>query len=173
MITEVWGFSKAYTTRVGEVPFPTELNDPVGEELRKRGNEFGSTTGRSRRCGWLDLVLLKHAVRVNGLTGLVVTKLDVLSGIQKLKVCVAYQLGSKKIESLPSRVEDLMECKPIYQNFLGWNEEVSSIRKLNQLPSNTKKYLKAIEKKLGIPIVLTSVGADREEYILLKNPFRK
>lgn len=172
-IREVWGVSKAYTTRVGEGPFPTELEDRIGEELRKRGNEFGSTTGRSRRCGWLDLVVLKHAVRVNGLTGLVMTKLDVLSGIQKLKVCVAYQLGSKKIESLPSQVEDLIECKPIYQDFSGWNEEISSIRKLNRLPSNAKKYLKAIEKKLGVPIVLASVGADREEHILLRNPFRK
>ena len=172
-ITEVWGVSKAYTTRVGEGPFPTELQDETGEELRRKGNEFGSTTGRSRRCGWLDLVVLRHAVRVNGLTGLVITKLDVLSGIKKLKICVAYQLGSKKIENLPSQVEDLMECKPMYQDFSGWNENLSSVRKLNQLPSNTRKYLKWIEKKLGIPIVLISIGADRAEHILLKNPFRR
>ncbi len=173
LINEVWGVSKAYTTRVGEGPFPTELNDEMGEELRKKGNEFGSTTGRPRRCGWLDLVVLKHAVRVNGLTGLVFTKLDVLSGIEKLKICVAYQLGSKRIETVPSRVEDLVACKPIYQTFKGWKEDITSARKLGQLPVNTRKYLKAIEQKLKVPIVLVSTGADRKESILIKNPFKK
>lgn len=173
LINEVWGVSKAYTTRVGEGPFPTELNDEMGEELQKKGNEFGSTTGRPRRCGWLDLVVLKHAVRVNGLTGLVFTKLDVLSGIEKLKICVAYQLGSKRIETVPSRVEDLIACKPIYQTFKGWKEDICSARKLSQLPANTRKYLKAIEQKLKVPVVLVSTGADRKESILIKNPFKK
>ncbi len=171
LINEVWGVSKAYTTRVGEGPFPTELNDTMGEELRKKGNEFGSTTGRPRRCGWLDLVVLKHAVRVNGLTGLVFTKLDVLSGIEKLKICVAYQLGSKRIETVPSRVEDLIACKPIYQTFKGWKEDISSARTFGQLPVNTRKYLKAIELKLKTPVVLVSTGADRKESILIKKPF--
>jgi adenylosuccinate synthase len=172
-ITEIWGVSKAYTTRVGAGPFPTELNDASGEYLREQGGEYGSTTGRPRRCGWLDLVALRHAVNVNGLTGLVVTKLDVLRGIKTLKICTAYRLGSKTLTTLPSRVEDLMECQPIYREFKGWNEEISTIRHLAKLPKNVRNYLGFIEKQLKIPIVLVSAGPAREENILLKKPFGK
>jgi adenylosuccinate synthase len=170
-IKDLWGVSKAYTTRVGAGPFPTELHDELGNTLREKGGEFGSTTGRPRRCGWLDLVVLRHAVRANGLTGLVFTKLDVLTGIKKLKVCIGYRLGSKILKTVPSKVEDLMKCQPIYREFAGWEEPVSNVRKIKQLPKNARSYLSFLEKTLQIPIVLVSVGPSREEHVLLKNPF--
>jgi len=133
-ITELWGVSKAYTTRVGAGPFPTELDDSIGNYLREKGGEYGSTTGRPRRCGWLDLVALRHAVNVNGLTGLVLTKLDVLRGLKTLKLCTAYRLGSKTLQTIPSRVEDLVECRPVYRELPGWDEEVSRVRRMGKLP---------------------------------------
>jgi adenylosuccinate synthase len=170
-ITALWGVSKAYTTRVGEGPFPTELFDAVGESLREKGGEFGSTTGRPRRCGWLDLVVLRHAVRVNGLNGLVLTKLDVLTGMKKIRVCTRYRLGSKTLNSLPSRVEDLVQCKPVYQDLPGWNEDLTGVRRMKDLPKNTQRYIRFIEEKLKIPATLISVGPSREEHVLLRNPF--
>lgn len=172
VISEVWGVTKAYTTRVGSGPFPTELEDETGELLREKGGEYGSTTGRSRRCGWLDLVVLRHAARVNGLTALAITKLDVLSGFKKVKVCTAYKLRGKLIHHLPSKVEDLKEVKPVYQEFAGWQEDISSIRSYSKLPKNAKAYLGALEKKLELPLVLVSVGPSREQNALLRSPFR-
>lgn len=173
VITSVWGVLKAYTTRVGSGPFPTELDDDVGDFLRDKGGEFGSTTGRPRRCGWLDLVVVKQAVRVNGITGLAITKLDVLTSLKTVKVCVAYRLGGKKITHVPSRVEDILECRPVYEEFPGWEEDLSSARKMGRLPKNAQRYLKAVEKYLKVPLVLVSVGPSREENIFLKNPFKK
>lgn len=170
-ITHVWGVTKAYTTRVGSGPFPTELEDETGELLRSKGGEFGSTTGRPRRCGWLDLVVLYHASRVNGLTSLAITKLDVLSGMKKIKVCTAYKLRGKLIRHVPSRVEDIAEVKPVYQEFAGWEEDITGVRSFAKLPKNAKKYLQAIEKLLQLPLVLVSVGPSREQNALLKNPF--
>jgi adenylosuccinate synthase len=170
-ISHVWGVSKAYTTRVGSGPFPTELEDETGQLLRDKGGEYGSTTGRPRRCGWLDLVVLRHAARVNGLTALAITKLDVLSGFRKLKVCSAYRLKGKLIQHLPPMVEDLAEVKPVYQEFPGWQEDLSAIRSFSKLPQNAKRYLQAIEKQLGLPLVLVSVGPSREQNALLKSPF--
>ncbi len=172
VISEVWGVTKAYTTRVGSGPFPTELDDEVGELLREKGGEYGSTTGRSRRCGWLDLVVLRHAARVNGLTALAITKLDVLSGFKKIKVCTAYKLKGKLIHHVPSKVEDLNELKPVYKEFPGWQEDISSIRSYAKLPQNAKRYLDALEKALELPLVLVSVGPSREQNALLKNPLK-
>jgi len=171
-ISQVWGVTKAYTTRVGSGPFPTELEDEIGQLLRDKGGEYGSTTGRSRRCGWLDLVVLHHAARVNGLTALAITKLDVLSGFKKIKVCTAYKLRGKSIQHLPSKVEDLRDVKPVYQEFPGWDEDISSIRSFAKLPKNAKRYLEAIEKRLELPLVLVSVGPSREQNALLRIPFR-
>ncbi len=170
-ISDLWGVSKAYTTRVGSGPFPTELHDQTGELLREKGGEFGATTGRARRCGWLDLVGLKHAVRVNGLTGLIITKLDVLSGFEKIKVCTAYEWKNQKIQSIPFSVEDLEQVKPLYKEFKGWSEDLTKIRTYRKLPSTVQKYLKFIEDYLEIPLVMISLGPSREQCIQLKNPF--
>jgi len=172
-IQGVIGVSKAYTTRVGSGPFPTELNDAVGEHLRKEGGEFGATTGRPRRCGWLDLVVLRHAVRVNGLTGLVLTKLDILSGLKEIKVCTAYKRRGQLIKEFPSSVEVLEECEPVYESFKGWKEPISSVRKIAKLPLAAQRYIKKIEKALGITTVIVSVGPSRDEQIFLKNPFSR
>ncbi|HSA58818.1 MAG TPA: adenylosuccinate synthase [bacterium] len=171
-IQSVIGVSKAYTTRVGSGPFPTELDDPVGEHLRKEGAEFGATTGRPRRCGWLDLVVLRHAVRVNGLTGLVLTKLDILSGLPELKICVAYKRRGRVVKEFPGSVDILDECEPVYEKMRGWREPLSGIRKIANLPLTARSYLKKIERVLGVPIIVVSVGPSREEQIFLKNPFR-
>lgn len=170
-ITHVWGVSKAYTTRVGSGPFPTELQDEMGQTLRDKGGEYGSTTGRPRRCGWLDLVVLRHAARVNGLTSLAITKLDVLTGIKKIRLCKAYKLRGKIIDYIPSQVEELQEVLPIYQDFQGWEEDITDLRSFAKLPRNAKRYLEAIEKQLGLPLVLVSVGPSREQNALLKKPF--
>ncbi len=167
----VVGVSKAYTTRVGSGPFPTELDNDVGKRLQKIGNEFGATTGRPRRCGWLDLVLLRHAVRVNGMTGLILTKLDVLTGLKELKVCTAYRYKGKKIKNFPSVVEILEDCEPQYETLKGWNETISRVRKFHQLPSSVVRYIRYLEKELKVPVIMASVGPSRQENIFIKNPF--
>lgn len=172
-IDAVVGVSKAYTTRVGSGPFPTELEDEVGAHLRKEGAEFGATTGRPRRCGWIDLVVLRHAVRVNGLTGLVMTKLDILSGLKEIKVCTAYQYRGRVLKEFPSSIEVLSECKPVYETLKGWKEGLSGIKKLAKLPPTAQRYVKKIEKGLGVPIIIVSVGPSRDEHIFIKNPFKK
>ncbi|HEX5035918.1 MAG TPA: adenylosuccinate synthase [bacterium] len=171
-IQAVIGVSKAYTTRVGSGPFPTQLDDAVGDHLRKEGAEFGATTGRPRRCGWLDLVVLRHAVRVNGLTGLVLTKLDILSGLPEIKICVAYKRRSQTIKEFPGSVDILEECEPVYEKLRGWREPLTGVRKIANLPLTAQRYLKRIERDLGVPIVVVSVGPSRDEQIFLKNPFK-
>ncbi len=171
-IDSVIGVSKAYTTRVGGGPFPTELDDEIGAHLRKEGAEFGATTGRPRRCGWLDLVVLRHAVRVNGLTGLVLTKLDILSGLSQIKVCTAYRRRGSLVREFPASIEVLEGCEPVYETLRGWKEPLSGIKKRGRLPLAAQRYLKKIEKSLGIPIAIVSVGASRDEHIFIQNPFR-
>jgi adenylosuccinate synthase len=171
-IQSVIGVSKAYTTRVGSGPFPTELKDSIGDHLRKEGGEFGATTGRPRRCGWIDLVVLRHAVRVNGLTGLVLTKLDILSGLPEIKMCVAYKRRGQILKEFPGSVDILDECEPVYEKMRGWREPLSGVRKIANLPLTARSYLKKIEKVLGVPIIVVSVGPSRDEQIFLKNPFR-
>jgi adenylosuccinate synthase len=171
-IDKVMGISKAYTTRVGGGPFPTELTDETGERLRKVGDEFGATTGRPRRCGWLDGVVLRYAVRVNGLWGMALTKMDVLSGLKTLQICNAYELDGKRITELPGDYEDLARVKPIYETLQGWDEKLAGVRTFEEMPENAKRYVRRVEEICGVPVVCISVGADRGETVLLQNPFR-
>ncbi len=168
-IRAVVGLTKAYCTRVGGGPFPTELHDETGERLRKAGDEFGSVTGRPRRTGWLDLPALRYAVRVNGLDGLALTKLDVLTGQGDLQVCVAYELGGKITREFP--IADLEAAKPVYETVPGWKEELGKARKLEELPAAARSYIQLIEREAGCPAWLVSVGFRRDETIVLRNPF--
>jgi adenylosuccinate synthase len=165
MISEVCGVAKAYTTRVGQGPFPTELFDETGDMIQKKGAEFGATTGRKRRCGWLDLVMLRNASRLNGLTELAITKLDVLSGIKTLKICVAYKYKGKLMENFPASLKLLESCEPVYENMPGWSEDISGFRGIEDLPENAKKYLFKIQELTNVPIRLVSVGSGREQTI--------
>ncbi|XXF75867.1 adenylosuccinate synthase [Myxococcaceae bacterium GXIMD 01537] len=171
-IDKVMGISKAYTTRVGGGPFPTELSDALGDHLRKVGDEFGATTGRPRRCGWLDGVVLRYAARVNGLWGMALTKLDVLSGLKTLNICNAYELDGEKVTELPGDYEDLARVKPVYETMPGWDEKLAGVRTFDELPENAKRYVRRVEEVSGVPVVCVSVGADRGETVLLQNPFR-
>lgn len=170
-IQAVLGVIKAYTTRVGGGPFPTELLDDTGEIIRERGGEFGSTTGRPRRCGWMDMMVVKASVRLNGLAGLVVTKLDVLSGIPTLKIAVGYQSGDQRPEIMPNELQFLEECQPVYEEFPGWDEDLRAVRRFDDLPRNAQKYLKAVEDMAGVPLSIVSVGPGRDENIILQHPF--
>ncbi|MDH4206138.1 MAG: adenylosuccinate synthase [Desulfobacteraceae bacterium] len=170
-ITGVVGIVKAYTTRVGSGPFPTELFDEIGDKIQKKGAEFGATTGRKRRCGWLDTVLLRNAARLNGLTGLVITKLDVLDGLEDLKICTGYEYNGKIIRDFPASLKILGSCKPIYEVLPGWPEDISKIRNMEDLPENARHYLNRIEELTETPIDIISVGPGREETILINNPF--
>ncbi|MBL9037664.1 MAG: adenylosuccinate synthase [Archangium sp.] len=171
-IDRVMGISKAYTTRVGAGPFPTELNDALGERLRKVGDEFGATTGRPRRCGWLDTVVLRYAARVNGLWGLALTKLDVLSGLETLKVCTAYELDGHRITELPTDLEDFSRVTPVYEELPGWDQPLAGARTFEDLGEVVQKYVRRVEEMVGVPVVCISVGAERGETIMLSNPFR-
>jgi adenylosuccinate synthase len=171
-IDKVMGISKAYTTRVGGGPFPTELTDALGDQLRKVGDEFGATTGRPRRCGWLDGVVLRYSVRVNGLSSLALTKMDVLSGIKSLQLCNAYELDGQRITELPGDYEDLGRVKPVYETLPGWDEKLAGVRAFDELPENAKRYVRRVEEISGVPVTCISVGADRGETVLLQNPFR-
>jgi len=171
-INKVLGVVKAYTTRVGGGPFPAELLDEIGQRIQQTGGEFGATTGRPRRCGWLDMVVVNTSIRLNGLSGLVITKLDVLTGIPKLKIAVGYQCGPKELRSVPPELDALEACRPIYEEFPGWEEDISSIRRFSDLPENTRRYLKAVEEIAGIPLSIVSVGPGREETIVLEHPFK-
>jgi adenylosuccinate synthase len=168
-IDEVVGLVKAYTTRVGGGPFPTELHDDIGERIRKVGAEFGSVTGRPRRTGWLDLPALRYAVRVNGLDALAITKLDVLTGLDEVKVCIAYETKHGRTESLP--MDELDTVKPIYQSFPGWKEDLGKARKMSDLPAAARTYLEFVEKAAECPYILVSVGPARDETIVLRDPF--
>jgi len=171
LIDRIAGVSKAYTTRVGGGPFPTELKDELGEKLRERGGEYGSTTGRPRRCGWIDLFQLKYAVRLNSLTDLVVTKLDVLSGIDPIKVCTGYQYQGELLNDFPAEVEILEAIEPVYKEVKGWKEDLSGAREFSELPFSARDYLKLIQDELNIPLLAVSVGKDREQIITLGEPF--
>ncbi len=171
-ISGVMGIVKAYTTRVGAGPFPTELLDDVGERIQEKGVEFGATTGRRRRCGWLDTVIVRNAVRLNGLTGLVITKLDVLGGLDPLKICTAYEHQGKTMNHFPADLKVLEKCKPVYEEHPGWDEDISKIKEFRKLPENARKYLKRIEELTQTRIEIVSVGPGRDETIVLNNPFQ-
>ncbi|MBE0618644.1 MAG: adenylosuccinate synthase [Proteobacteria bacterium] len=168
----VIGITKAYATRVGEGPFPTELHDATGDRLRERGAEFGSTTGRPRRCGWLDLVALRDACRLNGLTGLAVTKLDVLQDLEEVRVCVHYRLDGSATDRVPSRAEDLARCEPVYETLPGWSQNTAQAESLEDLHPNARRLLDYIADATGCPVILVSVGPGREETVEVLNPFR-
>ena len=170
-IDYVLGICKAYATRVGGGPFPTERNDEMGERLRKVGNEFGASTGRPRRCGWIDLVALKRAVQINGINGLAITKLDVLDGLPSIKVCVAYEYRGKRRELAPLDADGWAECKPVYLEFPGWEESTAGIRDWNKLPAAARAYLRAVEELSGCKLAIVATGADREDTIVLDDPF--
>ena len=163
MITNAVGIAKAYTTRVGKGPFPTELEDKVGDWIREKGHEYGVTTGRSRRCGWLDLVILKTTARVSGLTSLAVTKIDTLAGLEKIKVCVGYKFDGKVIDYFPASLEDLAKCEPIYEEFDGWDDSVADARNYDELPDTAKKYLQRISEFTDTRIAFVSVGPKRDQ----------
>jgi len=165
-IKEVFGIFKAYTTRVGSGPFPTELFNSNGERMGKAGNEFGATTGRSRRCGWLDLVALKYSCQINGVTKLMMMKSDVLSGFKSIKVCTSYEYKAKEIRYMPYDISD-SSLKPIYEEFEGWDDDITRINDFDKLPVNLKKYISYIEKDLNIPITVISVGPDRLQTIIV------
>ena len=167
----VLGVAKAYATRVGAGPFPTELDDEVGEHLRVKGNEYGSVTGRPRRCGWFDAAALKRAVQLNGLTGICITKLDVLDGLDIVRVAVGYRVGSETRDILPVGAEALAICEPIYEEHAGWKESTVGIKSFDELPANARKYLKRLEALVNAPIAIISTGPDREETIVLRHPF--
>ncbi|MCD6310662.1 MAG: adenylosuccinate synthase [Candidatus Eremiobacteraeota bacterium] len=162
---EIIGVSKAYTTRVGSGPFPTELEDDTGRHLLDKGDEYGTTTGRPRRCGWLDLPILRYAVRVNGLTSFAITKLDVLSGLPNLKIAIAYELDGERIEHLPYSCEKLDRCIPIYKEFKGWNKDISGMKNRSDLPTEAIDYIQFIEKETEIPVSIISVGAGETQTI--------
>ena len=166
----VLGIVKAYTTRVGAGPFPTECLDSIGDHLVECGVEFGSTTGRRRRCGWLDAVVLRDAARLNGLTGLAVTKLDVLTGVDPVKICVAYDLDGERQETIPPTIQGLGRCRPVYEELPGWRQDIRGVRRFQDLPAATRDYLRRLEKLVGVPIQIVSVGPDREETIVINNP---
>ncbi|EKQ57754.1 MULTISPECIES: adenylosuccinate synthase [unclassified Clostridium] len=163
MITNSVGITKAYTTRVGKGPFPTELLDETGDWIREKGHEYGVTTGRSRRCGWLDLVIVKTAARVSGLTSLAVTKIDTLAGLEKIKVCVGYKFNDTVIDYFPASLEDLAKCEPIYEEFDGWDDSVADVRSYDELPENVKKYLARISEFTDTKISIVGVGPKRDQ----------
>ncbi len=170
-IDYVLGICKAYATRVGGGPFPTELTDATGDALRKRGNEYGATTGRPRRCGWIDLVALKRAVQINGINGLAITKLDVLDGLPSIKVCVAYEYRGKRRELAPLDAAGWDECKPVYLEFPGWEESTCGVREFSKLPPAARAYLRSVEELAECHIALVATGADRDDTIALTDPF--
>jgi adenylosuccinate synthase len=167
----VLGITKAYATRVGEGPFPTELSDDVGERLRQRGREFGATTGRPRRTGWFDAAALKRSIQLNGASGLCITKLDVLDGVEVVKICVGYELEETFSEILPVGAEELERCQPVYEELPGWMESTVGIRSYESLPKGARAYLKRIEELAGVPVDLISTGPEREETIVRRHPF--
>lgn len=170
-VDRVMGVAKSYTTRVGKGPFPTELFDDTGQAIRDKGHEYGTTTGRPRRCGWLDGVILRYAVRVNGITGLCLTRLDTLGGFDKVKVCTAYDMEGRTVTDFPARLKDLAKCKPVYTELNGWSSDISHIRKFDDLPIEAKQYIEFIEAMTGVPVDMVSVGAGREETILRGDVF--
>ncbi len=170
-INYVLGITKAYTTRVGEGPFPTELIDETGELLGNRGKEFGTVTSRKRRCGWFDGVLVRQTIKISGIDGIALTKLDVLDELDEIKMCVQYELEGEKIDYFPAAVEDQLKIKPIYKKFPGWKKSTNGIKNMNDLPDNAKKYIHAVEDFIGTKISSISTSPEREDTILIENPF--
>lgn len=168
-ITGVWGVIKAYTTRVGEGPFPTELHDEFGEYLRQKGGEFGATTGRPRRCGWFDVVACRHSCMVNGVDYLAVTKLDVLDGLKEIKICTGYRIDGKIVTDFPADCEDLDRAEPVYETLPGWNESTSNVRSFDALPANAQAYLKRMAKEVSAKIGIVSVGPKRDQTFEVKD----
>jgi len=167
----VLGIAKAYSTRVGSGPFPTELEDEVGERLRKNGNEFGSVTGRPRRCGWFDAAVLKRSIQINGISGLCITKLDVLDGMERIKLGVGYRIDGKTLDIFPAGADATRGCVPIYEEMPGWSESTVGVSKLDALPANARAYLSRLEEVCGVPVAMISTGADRKETIVIRHPF--
>ncbi len=167
-IDEVWGICKAYCTRVGEGPFPTDLLDDTGRRLRDVGHEYGTTTGRERRCGWLDLVALRYAVRVNGMTGLCITKLDVLNDLDEIEVCTGYVSGGQSYDEMPPHQSDFHHAQPLYQSLPGWKADISGVRRWEDLPAEARGYLDFVAESAGCPVVLVSVGPRREETVRVR-----
>ncbi|CAD0229352.1 Adenylosuccinate synthetase [Planktothrix agardhii] len=170
MIDRVIGVAKAYTTRVGEGPFPTEMVDGIGQVLCDRGAEFGTTTGRQRRCGWFDAVIGRYAVRINGLDCLAITKLDVLDGLDEIKVCIAYDIDGERCEHFPSSARTFARCEPIYETLPGWKESTADCRKLEDLPQTALDYLKFLAELMKVPIAIVSLGASRDQTIIVEDP---
>jgi len=172
VIKGVVGVCKAYTTRVGDGPFPTELQNETGNRIREVGKEYGTTTGRPRRIGWFDAVVVRHACRVNGTTDLSLNSIDVLTGIDTLKLCVGYRYQGKELKELPSSLSVISECEPIYESFPGWHEDITGCKKINDLPENVKNYLKRISEVVGVPISIFSVGPDRNQTNIVQDPWK-
>jgi adenylosuccinate synthase len=170
-INYVLGITKAYTTRVGEGPFPTELTNEIGEQLGTRGKEFGTVTSRKRRCGWFDGVLVRQSIKVSGIDGIALTKLDVLDELDEIKMCIAYELDGKKIDYLPAAVDDQLKVKPIYKTFKGWMSSTNGIKKFEDLPHNAKIYTQELEKFIQTKITSISTSPERNDTILIENPF--
>ena len=171
-INYVLGITKAYTTRVGEGPFPTELKDEIGKKLGTIGKEFGTVTSRKRRCGWFDGVLVRQTIKISGINGIALTKLDVLDQLDEIKMCIAYEVDGKKIDYLPASVDDQFKAKPIYKNFKGWNCSTSGIKKFDDLPENAKNYIKELEKFIETKVASISTSPERNDTILIVDPFR-
>ena len=171
MLQYVLGIAKAYSTRVGSGPFPTELEDAVGEQLRKNGNEFGSVTGRPRRCGWFDAAVLKRSIQINGISGLCITKLDVLDGMERIKLGVGYRLDGKTVNIFPAGADASKNCVPIYEEMPGWSESTVGVSRLEDLPANARAYLSRLEQICGVPVDMISTGPDRKETIVIRHPF--
>ena len=171
MLDYVLGIVKAYTTRVGSGPFPTELFDDIGAGLAERGHEFGSVTGRPRRCGWFDAAALKRSIQINGITGMCITKLDVMDGIEEIKICAGYEFEGKRTDILPFGADAVAKCTPVYETLPGWTESTFGITEYDALPENARRYLKRIEEVCGAPVAIISTGPDREQTILLQHPF--
>ena len=171
-INYVLGITKAYTTRVGEGPFPTELKDEIGEKLGTIGKEFGTVTSRKRRCGWFDGVLVRQTIKIAGIDGIALTKLDVLDSLDEIKICIAYEVNGKKIDYLPAAVDDQIKAKPIYKSFKGWNCSTKGIKKFDELPDNAKIYIKELEKFIETKVASISTSPERNDTILIVDPFR-
>ncbi len=170
-INQVVGVAKAYTTRVGDGPFPTELNNEIGTHIREVGNEYGTTTGRPRRVGWFDSVVVRHARRVSGITGLSLNSIDVLTGIESLKICTAYKYKGEIINSYPANLNLLAECEPVYEELPGWTENITGVKTLEQLPENARHYIERVSFLTGIPIAVFSVGPDRDQTNVVKSVY--
>jgi adenylosuccinate synthase len=167
----VLGIAKAYTTRVGEGPFPSELRDAIGERIGERGHEFGTVTGRKRRCGWFDAVLVRHAIRTSGVHGVAFTKLDVLDGFETLSICTGYEVDGATINHFPANAADQARLKPVYETMPGWSESTAGARSWAQLPAQAVKYVRRVEELIGAPVTLLSTSPEREDTILMRNPF--